>query len=309
MTNDFNVMSGSFGGFDVWPFPTFDPIITGFDANGFPILANTSPVGWTGEIGNTWPDPDGSISGSSGITYDKNVLSGGTPFIGTPVPGVALESGMSLNLGLQIGESLLTGMFRLANEKNKVRTLSAPQITLANGQQGRIISSTQQYYISSYEVQDNVPVPQRSTAPTAISLTVRPVASEDLRYVFLELDPRRTESELRTTTTPAFLGVPGGDGDGGGAVGERVDLPIELPVQRSESLGTTVGVPDRGVVVVGGLSQSSRNQREAGVPILDKIPVIKRLFSGESRDARRNTLFVMARPQIIILSEEAQRMN
>jgi len=61
--------------------------------------------------------------------------------------------------------------------------------------------------------------------------------------------------------------------------------------------------------VVGGVSRSTREHHEAGVPILDKIPILKRLFSAEGRRIDRNTLFVMARPQIIMLEEEEQRMR
>ncbi len=309
MTNDFNVMSGAYGGFSPWPFPILDAFITGFDDNGFPIYASRGTVGQTVKMGNLWPDPAGSLSPEGVTTYTKTPLTG-TPFIGTGIPGVGIGSGMSLNLGFQSGESLLSGVFRLANERNAMRTLSAPQITLTNGQEGYIVSSTETYYISGYEVQDGIPTPERTTAPTSIGLIVRPVVSEDLRYVFLELQPVRTESTLVHATVPVFLGVEGGNGEnGGGAIGERIDLPLGLPIISSDVLQTTVGVPDRGVVVVGGLSKSNRSQHEAGVPVLDKIPILKRLFSGESRTADRQTLFIMARPHIIILSEEEQRMS
>ena len=53
------------------------------------------------------------------------------------------DTGLRLDLGYA-GDSLqLTGFFRLAHEKNAVRTLSAPQIMLSNGQRGYITISTQ----------------------------------------------------------------------------------------------------------------------------------------------------------------------
>jgi len=117
-------------------------------------------------------------------------------------------------------------------------------------------------------------------------------------------------TELKREPFTTWVGQPGGGGaGGGGAAGASVTNFITLQsgyVQRAE---TTVGVPDRGVVVVGGLTTSSGEQHEGGVPILDKIPFIKRLFSAEGRKIERDTLFVLARPTIIILKEEEARMR
>ena len=92
----------------------------------------------------------------------------------------------------------------------------------------------------------------------------------------------------------------------------RLRILVALTQQEmstQELLETTVGVPDRGMLIVGGLTTSFGSHDEGGLPILDKIPILKRLFSAETRDASRDTLFILVRPQIIILAEEEQRME
>jgi type II secretory pathway component GspD/PulD (secretin) len=107
------------------------------------------------------------------------------------------------------------------------------------------------------------------------------------------------------------VGVAGGTT--GSAAGNTVTNFITLPTVATEQLSTTVGVPDRGVVIVGGLTSGSREQHEAGVPILSKIPILKRLFSAEGQSTERSTLFVMAKPQIVMYgqpgAEEDKKMQ
>ncbi len=242
------------------------------------------------------------------IVHQVVGLPGSPPFIGTRTPFFDTASGMNLNLGYGGERFNIAGVFRLAHERDAARTLSAPQIMLTNGQQGFILSSTEFDYVDTYDVEDNILVPSVDTVTSSIGLLVRPVVSDDLRYVFLELAPQITDVDLTTQVQfETFVGVPGGEV--GGAVGERVQNFFTLPRISAQTLATTVGVPDRGVVVVGGLSSSTRRERESGVPFLDKIPILKRLFSARGRALDRDTQFIMASPEIIILDEQEQRMR
>ncbi len=265
---------------------------------------------WPLSIGSPIGDPEWEVDNETGtITFDK-LFTTGDPVIGTGLPVFSDKSNRGLNLNLAWSNSAfnLNGMFRLAHERNEVRTLSAPQIMLTNGQQGFLTVSTDFDYVSTFEVDESVLVPEVETVTDEITLQVRPVVAADRRYVFMELAPIITQNDLTSTAQFAtFVGQPGG-GDGS-AAGAEVSNFITLPETTSQSLATTVGVPDRGVVLVGGLSRGTRRHNEAGVPILDKIPIIKRLFSSEGRRLDRSTLFVLAKPTILILSEQEERMQ
>ncbi len=259
-------------------------------------------------FGVSTPGYGGYVVDSSGMYIARGVAAGtgkiggtGLPFVSTP------DIGTTLNLAYSKGTFGLTGMFRLAHQRNAVRTLSAPRIMLANGQEGVIRTTTEQVYISGYSISDGVPVPTRSTLPRTIQLVVRPVVSHDLRYVFLELSPTRSDFELGTPVDYT-VGIPGTGADGGG---ESVTFtnPIYMPTRSSEDIRTTVAVPDRGTVICGGLSTSSKSEHEGGIPILDKIPFVKALVTAKGRMVDRETLFIMASPQIVLLEEEEKSME
>jgi len=240
--------------------------------------------------------------GSSAAAGQAPLLS---PFLGTGAR--AGTKGMNLDVGLQMGDMLLSGFFRLAIDRNKARTVSSPQITCVNGQEAFIDISTDFTYVSSYEVQDDILIPITATVSESIGMDVRPVVSADRKYVYMELDPNVSTVDVSESVTfSTFVGVAGG-GDGGSGAGAVVENFITLPKQTTWELESTVGVPDRGTVIVGGLSKNTRAHDEGGLPIVSKLPLLRRIFGFESESLSEDSLFVVARPQIIILPEAAER--
>ena len=131
------------------------------------------------------------------------------------------------------------------------------------------------------------------------------MVSADRRYVFMELDPEVTT--VRLVDFP-FITFAGAAGDGG-AVGEALENIIQLPVEDSQTVDTTIGVPDKGTIIVGGLGRSERSHSEGGLPVVSKIPILRRIFGSESADLSENSLFIVARPEIVILREQEERFG
>ncbi len=88
----------------------------------------------------------------------------------------------------------------------------------------------------------------------------------------------------------------------------QLENEITLPTVEVTELGTTVSVPDRGTLLLGGQRLVEEVEVEAGVPILSKIPVLNRLFSNRTMLKDERTLLVLAKPTIIIQAEEEQRL-
>ncbi|HAB10903.1 MAG TPA: hypothetical protein DCE47_04350 [Planctomycetaceae bacterium] len=99
----------------------------------------------------------------------------------------------------------------------------------------------------------------------------------------------------------------GGGGMGGGAGGGS--LTVQQPVQAVLNVTTTVSVPDGGTVLLGGVKRLKEGRNMAGVPILNKIPYISRLFknSGVGRDTE--SVMLMVTPRIIIQEEEEELLG
>ena len=64
-----------------------------------------------------------------------------------------------------------------------------------------------------------------------------------------------------------------------------------------------VRVPDRGTLVLGGLSTTTDTTSQGGVPILTSIPLLKRLFTNSSLVKTRHHVVFLVTPTILIQSE------
>ena len=155
------------------------------------------------------------------------------------------------------------------------------------------------YYVASVEVEveENsvgytIETEILETGPT---LNVAGVVSADRRFVRLEIDV--TLYDLVEINTVADL------------IPEIVDdFPeiayTQLPVMDLTSISTQVSVPDGGALLIGGLKRKGETRSEVGVPLLDKIPYVKRFFTNKSLISDKHVLVILLRPSIIDLKEE-----
>ncbi|MBT3199896.1 MAG: hypothetical protein HN350_08260 [Phycisphaerales bacterium] len=191
------------------------------------------------------------------------------------------------------------------------RILVAPRITLFNGQRAYISLSTEETYISGTDSQvgssggigSSSGVAQDVETDTVTSGTVLDVeatVSADRRYVTMTIRPQVSTSDL---TNQVNIN-PNATVDPITGVATQAPIMITLPTITTRDLQTTVSVPDGGTLLLGGQKESITVQRELGVPVLSKVPFLRRLFTntGDTRD--ESTLMIMVRPSIIIQSEK-----
>jgi len=81
------------------------------------------------------------------------------------------------------------------------------------------------------------------------------------------------------------------------------DLKIQLPLIESAVAQTRVSVPDCGTLLIGGQKISGEAERNQGVPVLSKIPLIGRLFENRSKIKDEKILLILIKPTIIIQRE------
>lgn len=99
-------------------------------------------------------------------------------------------------------------------------------------------------------------------------------------------------------------GQAGQQGQQGGAAGGT--LTVQQPVQEIISVITTVSVPDGGTVLLGGIKRLREGRNMAGVPILNKIPYVSRLFKNSGVGRETESVMLMVTPRIIIHEEEEE---
>ena len=83
--------------------------------------------------------------------------------------------------------------------------------------------------------------------------------------------------------------------------------PTQSPILQITEVSTTVSVPDGGTLLPGGQTLAGEVEREAGVPVLSKIPFLKRLFTNTSMAKDEQVLLILVKPTIVIQREQEQR--
>ena len=107
-------------------------------------------------------------------------------------------------------------------------------------------------------------------------------------------------------------GQGGGGQQGGGQQGQgggSSQGTVQLPVISTITVSTTVSVPDGGTVLLGGIKRLRESRKMNGVPILNKIPYISRLFKNSGVGRETESIMLMVTPRIIIQEEEEENVT
>jgi len=178
-------------------------------------------------------------------------------------------------------------------------------VTLYNGQRSYISVSEVTTYIADIEpVVAEAAVgwdPTIGAIPVGVTLDVKATVSADRRYVQMDLRPQvaalGTPPFVQSTVTAAVpnLGI--------------ATATIDLPRVQVQDFKTTVSVPDGGTLLLGGTREFEEAEVETGVPVLSKVPVLKRLFNNRATVRRANNLLILMKPKIIIQAEEEAKLG
>ncbi len=251
---------------------------------GVVVKDTSTPSGWGDSFpGNKKWTPI-NVSGGSfkpgGFT--DMVGKGGGPVAGVTTPALSIG-------GTFLDDIQVDFLLQATQASGVARTLTAPRITIFNGQRAYVTVGTQQAYISSYQptVSDNTAIstPIVSFVPTGSVLDVEGTVSADKRYVTMTVRPQVANlQQIITVDTP---------------VG-----PLGLPTVIIQDLQTTCNCPDKGTLLLGGQRLVNELQNEEGVPLLSKIPIINRAFTTRNMTRNESTLLILIKPTIIIQEEQ-----
>ena len=243
--------------------------------------------------------PVGFTQDSSGIL---DSLQGAVPGIG----GTILSSGAAAaTTGFSYMDDIQVDLLIQATQADQRGVvLTAPRLTLMNGQRSFITIAKQISFISGL-----TPVagdasgafqPQVGVVQDGFVLDVEGVISSDRRYVTMTV--QFDTSTVLGFDTQEVQGAVGGTGTAGGR-GSDFSAAIQLPEIQVQSIRTTVSVPDKGTILMGGQRRFEEVEIEAGVPVLSKIPIVNRFFTNRIDAETELTVVMLMRPEIVIQSE------
>jgi general secretion pathway protein D len=189
--------------------------------------------------------------------------------------------------------------------------LTAPRVTLFNGQRAYVLVATQRAYVSSLDavVGNNTALfePEIDVVSSGVVLDVQATVSADRKYVTLTLRPQLAQLlnlftfEFQQGTTAAATPI------NGFVTSAAPSGLVQQPEIQITEVRTTVSVPDGGTLLLGGQTIAGENEKEAGVPVLSKIPFLKRLFTNRSFAKDEQVLLILVKPTIIIQKEQEQK--
>lgn len=228
--------------------------------------------------------------------------------LGSDIPGSF--AGQTIGPALSIFGSFLDNiqvdfLIRATQADSRTSVLTAPRLVLFNGQRSWVAVTIQQNFVSQLTpVVATGAVAQRPTTQVIDSgavLDVMATVTADRRYVTMTLRPGITR--LLDLQTIPFSGGGAGGGFGGGTA---LAAFIQLPTLSSQRVQTTVSVPDGGTLLIGGQKLATETEIEAGVPILSKIPILRRAYQSRSMIKDEQTLLILIKPKILIQSEQEE---
>ncbi len=208
--------------------------------------------------------------------------------------GAALPLASGLTVFGTIGDSVDIFARALAST-NRFQIISRPVVYAANNQKA-VISSGQQ-----------VPVPQ-STLTSVVNGGANNnnsnAVTSNIEYkdvvLKLEVIPLINSKDEVTLTIAQ-------QNDN---IQELVEISNnQVPVIGTQELTTTVTVPNRHTIILGGLITDQEQRVETGIPFLKDIPLLGYAFASTKKDTVRRELIVMIQPFIIDSDETLEQAN
>ena len=251
------------------------------------------------------PQPDGGLinfSRATPIPLQSGVLNLTNPVsLASGIPGTfaGRDSTALTVFGSFLDNIQVDFLIRATIADSRTTLLTAPKLVMSNGQRAWVAVVTSHAFISTL-----IPVvaggaaaqaPVTNTVNEGAVLEVQATVSANRRYVTMTLRP----GVGRLLALERFQFAGGGFGGAGFGAGF-----VQLPSLQRNVLSTTVNVPDGGTLLIGGQKLAVEVEVEAGVPILSRIPILKRLYSSRSMVKDEQILLILVKPQIIIPSEQ-----
>ncbi len=204
-----------------------------------------------------------------------------------PVPSGA--SGEGLAFAFLDDTSSVTAFFDLLAANSNVKFLSTPQVMVLDNQTANI------------RVGDQIPVTTRSSQSTTNpdAPIVTEVQFRDTGTL-LTVTPRINAGGQVTLEISQEVSLPGTSPAVGG--GGNVSI-----AQRT--INSSVTVMSGQTVVLGGLILESTTEGRSGIPVLQNIPILGKLFSKTTEDVFRTELLVTVKPLVITNNREMRKVT
>ena len=207
---------------------------------------------------------------SSGIDWSKAFTSGegggnfGTQ--GLTGPGLSGGAGFFFDIATPDIQAMLTAL----EANGRLRTLSTPKLLALENQEASVIIGDRRGYL--------------------VTTTINQVTSESVEFlesgVILRVTPTVDDNERVLMDIHPEVST--------GTVNE-----VGIPSQTTTEVTTRMHVPGGKTIFIGGLMKHTLTEARQGVPVLGRIPGIRRLFSNKLKTNANTETIVLITPHIV----------
>jgi type II secretory pathway component GspD/PulD (secretin) len=252
------------------------------------------------------PLPDGYLRLNSTLAYNGSLVqrmpanASGSTAQGAQPRGLFIDAAYHpLSF---LGTDQINAMFSAFEQETDAQILEHPSITCFNGQRAHTAFIHQYAYIADYDIVNYAYDPKIEVLNFGNILDVRPVVSSDRKYITMEIRPTsvlpvqffvETIIAPRIQASGNFIVIFG-----------FVPYPLELPEVEVRELRSTVMMPDKGTLLVGGFTNGLRQRTHSGVPFLSHIPFLGRLFSQNGTYDQNRRIFFLLNAEIMDMGEK-----
>ncbi|OFX68954.1 MAG: hypothetical protein A2X12_05465 [Bacteroidetes bacterium GWE2_29_8] len=183
----------------------------------------------------------------------------------------------TINLG-KVTSDFYLSISALENDQ-VLKVRSTPKMATLNGHEAKLSIGKTEYYLEESnnvigsQNPQNIITKQYKSVRADLSLAINPIVSGDDQ---ITLDIKVDQSDFTARISK--------------------DAP---PGQVSRTFSSTIRVKNGEMILLGGLEESSLNNTGSGIPILNRIPVLKWFFSSRTREKKKNKLNIFIKPNII----------
>lgn len=189
--------------------------------------------------------------------------------------------GLMFSKGFLDGAARVEATLEAIAANNDVRLLARPSLTVSNNQEGEI------------KIGADVPVEAGQSIGTG-GFTTTNIQYRDTGILLYITPQINSDGVVNLIIRQELSSVD----TGSSGVNNN-------PVFNNQEISTTVVVRNGENVVLGGLIQNDIESLNTGVPGLNRVPVLGNLFSYRQQNQERRELFIVLRPEIINLNEQA----
>lgn len=272
------------------------------------------------------------LGGKFGIaTFNQGSALVAAPTVGSGVTGnlgniTSENPGMSIagGYGSILDDLQVTFLVRATQARSDSKNLAAPKVTVLSGETANFsLYDTVSYALPPTETQGYVTSSSGTTTgttsgsypnvnyiPVGSSLLITPTITKDKKYVLLNIQTQQTDllgfARHAVEVDSSDSGTGTNTGTGTTDSNNVTTTHVQVPETETATVSTRVSVPDRGTLLLGGHKLASQQHKEAGVPVLSKIPILGRLFTNRSSVRDQKILLILVKPTIILQEETEQ---